>query len=269
VSETSCAHSWRDFGQLGGRNVVWCSKCDLLAWTGKEPDTTRPAAGAAEAANLHAAIMSQLAVPPDQSDALGRLHDLIHGPEAPFVPDLPQTSLAARWYVRLCDAIEEECARLTASAEAGAAIQKPADATKDQCPGCEWPNARGMQKCPWGQGAECPRNEPAPEGGEGAALLPADERVKFEKWLTVRESGKGYPADLWEAWQARAALSSSDARTPDAPTARRLDQGDLIEAAYNVSVAKYDVGTLDWADAMVAYLYPAAIDSAHAKKEPK
>jgi hypothetical protein len=32
------AHHWRDFGSLGGRNVVWCSGCDSLAFTGQEPD---------------------------------------------------------------------------------------------------------------------------------------------------------------------------------------------------------------------------------------
>ena len=33
-----CAHVWNDFGQLGGRNVSWCPRCDTLAWTGKEPE---------------------------------------------------------------------------------------------------------------------------------------------------------------------------------------------------------------------------------------
>jgi hypothetical protein len=27
-------------------------------------------------------------------------------------------------------------------------------------------------------------------------------REQFNEWLAVRESGKGYPADLFEAWQA-------------------------------------------------------------------
>jgi hypothetical protein len=31
-----CAHSWHDFGSLGGRNVSWCGKCDALAFTGNE-----------------------------------------------------------------------------------------------------------------------------------------------------------------------------------------------------------------------------------------
>lgn len=35
-----CAHSWRDFGALGGRAVVWCSKCDALAFTGNEQRAT-------------------------------------------------------------------------------------------------------------------------------------------------------------------------------------------------------------------------------------
>lgn len=37
--DSSCSHVWNDFGQLGGRNVAWCPRCDVLAWTGKEPET--------------------------------------------------------------------------------------------------------------------------------------------------------------------------------------------------------------------------------------
>lgn len=40
VPATHCAHVWNDFGQLGGRNVSWCPRCDVLAWTGKEPAPT-------------------------------------------------------------------------------------------------------------------------------------------------------------------------------------------------------------------------------------
>ncbi len=29
-------HSWRDYGQIVGRNVVWCLKCDVLAFAGQE-----------------------------------------------------------------------------------------------------------------------------------------------------------------------------------------------------------------------------------------
>lgn len=38
-----CAHVWNDFGQLGGRNVSWCPRCDILAWTGEEPQAAQPA----------------------------------------------------------------------------------------------------------------------------------------------------------------------------------------------------------------------------------
>lgn len=37
-----CTHSWHDFGQLGGRNVTWCPRCDTLAWAGKEPEISQP-----------------------------------------------------------------------------------------------------------------------------------------------------------------------------------------------------------------------------------
>lgn len=43
----ACAHVWNDFGQLGGRNVSWCPRCDTLAWTGKEPAPDAQQAGAA------------------------------------------------------------------------------------------------------------------------------------------------------------------------------------------------------------------------------
>jgi hypothetical protein len=35
----ACVHSWRDFGSLGGRAVVWCQKCDALAFAGNEDRT--------------------------------------------------------------------------------------------------------------------------------------------------------------------------------------------------------------------------------------
>jgi len=37
AGQVACSHVWNDFGQLGGRNVSWCPRCDTLAWTGKEP----------------------------------------------------------------------------------------------------------------------------------------------------------------------------------------------------------------------------------------
>lgn len=37
LEASTCAHVWNDFGQLGGRKVSWCPRCDTLAWTGKEP----------------------------------------------------------------------------------------------------------------------------------------------------------------------------------------------------------------------------------------
>jgi hypothetical protein len=43
----ACSHVWNDFGQLGGRNVSWCPRCDTLAWTGKEPASATQQAGAA------------------------------------------------------------------------------------------------------------------------------------------------------------------------------------------------------------------------------
>jgi hypothetical protein len=46
--------------------------------------------------------------------ALQRLHDLITDGDAPHWPNLPQTDLASRWYVTLCEAIEQECAALEA-----------------------------------------------------------------------------------------------------------------------------------------------------------
>ena len=45
AGQVACSHVWNDFGQLGGRNVSWCPRCDTLAWTGKEP-TERAAAPA-------------------------------------------------------------------------------------------------------------------------------------------------------------------------------------------------------------------------------
>lgn len=39
---------------------------------------------------------------------LQRLHDLITDGDAPHWPNLPQTDLASRWYVTLCEAIERE-----------------------------------------------------------------------------------------------------------------------------------------------------------------
>jgi hypothetical protein len=39
IAAPDCVHVWNDFGQLGGRNVSWCPRCDTLAWTGKEPAT--------------------------------------------------------------------------------------------------------------------------------------------------------------------------------------------------------------------------------------
>lgn len=35
-------HVWNDFGQLAGRNVSWCQRCQALVWTGEE--STYPAA---------------------------------------------------------------------------------------------------------------------------------------------------------------------------------------------------------------------------------
>lgn len=50
----TCTHVWNDFGQLGGRNVSWCPRCDTLAWTGKEPEpATQPVAPEAPASEVH------------------------------------------------------------------------------------------------------------------------------------------------------------------------------------------------------------------------
>jgi hypothetical protein len=40
ATDAACSHVWNDYGQLGGRNVSWCPRCDTLAWTGKEPTAT-------------------------------------------------------------------------------------------------------------------------------------------------------------------------------------------------------------------------------------
>lgn len=41
-----CIHHWHDFGSLGGKNVSRCGKCDALAFTGNEPDTSDQVAAA-------------------------------------------------------------------------------------------------------------------------------------------------------------------------------------------------------------------------------
>jgi hypothetical protein len=35
----SKGHCWHDYGKLGGENVSWCSVCDALAFTGREPSS--------------------------------------------------------------------------------------------------------------------------------------------------------------------------------------------------------------------------------------
>lgn len=35
MDKETCAHNWRDFDKLDGRNVVWCVKCNALAFAGK------------------------------------------------------------------------------------------------------------------------------------------------------------------------------------------------------------------------------------------
>lgn len=44
--------------------------------------------------------------------ALGRLLAIVKNGDAPFYPNLPQTDLASRWYVRLASAVEVECEAL-------------------------------------------------------------------------------------------------------------------------------------------------------------
>jgi hypothetical protein len=44
--------------------------------------------------------------------ALGRLLAIVKNGDAPFHPNLPQTDLASRWYVRLASAVEVECEAL-------------------------------------------------------------------------------------------------------------------------------------------------------------
>lgn len=53
AAEPACprGHSWNDFGQLGGRNVSWCPRCDALAFTGQEPDSDVKASPSAVAGN--------------------------------------------------------------------------------------------------------------------------------------------------------------------------------------------------------------------------
>lgn len=60
VEPVACprGHVWHDFGQLGGRNVSWCPRCDTLAFTGQEP----PAAPGAEPLDSIHAELWRLAV---------------------------------------------------------------------------------------------------------------------------------------------------------------------------------------------------------------
>lgn len=67
----TCAHVWNDFGQLGGRNVSWCPRCDTLAWTGREPGAAPAQAGDALDVELPAPREPHSNEPRDQAHAAG------------------------------------------------------------------------------------------------------------------------------------------------------------------------------------------------------
>lgn len=79
-----------------------------LSWVGTGVDGTPWASREPRiVCDADASLVSRMA---NAASALVELGELVHGPEMPFYPDLPQTDLASRSYVTLAMAVDEACA---------------------------------------------------------------------------------------------------------------------------------------------------------------